>query len=551
MKTIVTMKTNVGINTLLTAAVFTTLAAVWGGVTGTSDLPHPWLSLDRTAKVLHLLCKPPPEAYESGNTWQAVHNLRLFAFLPRHTLSANVSLVNMTSIWNEPRTNPEFSISRASFQGSWTSKLVSLEFVLPVTDKDLGRYFCVVDYIDDNDKLLRFSAQVVVDKDFVFSHVDSAVKNELNFAARVVEAHQVRVTWTKPSQPRFREASVSRVLAGDGGKSIAPSFSLFTTDGNTDYTYGSEVLLTKVSLRDGSSNMSITLYVEGGQHGAAYRYSCRVPYFACMGHNTRFCTCCQQGSNPDRQMCPRSPTDGSPTDGSPTDGSPTDGSPKDCGTFCILFVILLLVFILTIVAIFLYRRCPENACLQNIFTPTGGSAEHKPQYKSVHQHDGTRPVDVPTPADETTSHAADPHHEEREGTTMTLSQPRKQSPKSTPRTEATPHNDKTDHLKTPAPKGNPVVQKLAKRPANLPAGNPDPNLPHSDTVNNNTVLLPPEKIPEDKREDSYRPEPSHFSTDVSEDTSNPKSNTQSLLKIPSQAEPDHTIGSGRSKSDPN
>ncbi|KAL8622407.1 hypothetical protein ACOMHN_041735 [Nucella lapillus] len=380
----------------------------WGGVTGTSHLPKPWLSLDRKAKVLHLVCKTPPEA----SSWEQVHHLKLFAHLTLLNLPYSVSLVNVTNRkMTKPLTNPMYSISWASFQGSWPDKSVSLEFKFPVTDKDLGRYFCVVVYSKSDGIFTEFSTQVDV-KDFVFSHVESAVTNKQNFQVSVVNVHHVRVTWTEPTQSKFSEASVSRVLVRDGGKIIGLYISLITTDGITNYT-GSQVLLTNVSLQGGSSNMSITLYVKEGHYGAAYRYSCWVPYSACTGHNERFCMCCQQSNNPDREMCPLSPGDCSPENCSREDCSREDCSREENRinlTILIVLICFTVLYVVCKIVLWKWPECWNSACA--LIT----TARENPRVCFMRCSSCGCRIDYPTPV-AGTSHEPDPPDGESEGDT--------------------------------------------------------------------------------------------------------------------------------------
>ncbi|KAL8601359.1 hypothetical protein ACOMHN_054652 [Nucella lapillus] len=338
-----------------------TLAAVLGRIQ-TSDLPHPWLSLDRSAKVLRLLCQPPPEAHESDSSWEAIHSLRLLAILPQYNSSGNFSLVNMTSNLKEPQTNSMFSISQASFlsPGTWVSKCVSLKFELPVTVRELGQYFCVVGYWDNNDDPQWFSVRVDVNTNFVFSSVTTP-KKEQNFEVSVVDAHKVHVTWTNPQQSRFKEARVSRKLVGDDGESITPSMSLFTTNGKGDLPYHFQVLLENFTHQDGdSNNMSITLYVKSDPHGPHYCYSCWVFYPACKGQDRLSCSCRrQQSDDPDRQKCSLQ--------------TPQDSENYQTGFHVFLSIslvfFLLFSFCMVVFALFKCNKCQENAWLKKIFKP--------------------------------------------------------------------------------------------------------------------------------------------------------------------------------------
>ena len=246
----------------------------------TDDLPHPWLTENRTAKILELLCRPPATI-----KWDKIYGLKLrFSGLA----ARDVTLASVTTATGIPRRAEVPDIARVGFNGNWNSP--SLSVLMPFTSKDFGEYSCSGQYKEQGSTggtaFPYFNTTFTVNGSLSQSH------NEHHFEVRVIDAHEVRVTWSPPKESKLIQASVSSTLVDKYGKDITAGRSLVTTNGSKTFVYTSGVLLEEFRKPNGDvGKFSMRLYVDSDMCVPHCRYSCDVPYTACFGQDVQFCVC--------------------------------------------------------------------------------------------------------------------------------------------------------------------------------------------------------------------------------------------------------------------
>ena len=253
----------------------------------TDDLPHPWLTENRTATVLELVCRPP-----TNIKMDKIYGLELrFSRLAYR----NMTLALMTTAMEIPRRAEVPDIARVSFNGNWNSP--SLSVLMHFTSEDFGEYSCSGQYKEQGSTgstaSPHFNTNITVNGSRSQSH------NEHNFEVRVIDVHEVLVTWRAPKGSKFIQARVSRTsVVKETGMELSASESLFTTSVEGSFVYNSKVtLLAKFQYpsQDGG-NFSMRLYVKKLHHPYC-RYSCDVVYTGCYGRDVQFCVCSRRNQD--------------------------------------------------------------------------------------------------------------------------------------------------------------------------------------------------------------------------------------------------------------
>jgi len=266
---------------LLLAPLFQPSVGKTTATSTTDDLPHPWLTENRTAKVLKLVCRPPATI-----RWEKIYGLELrFSRLAYR----NVTLALMTTAMEIPRRAEVPDIARVSFNGNWNSP--SLSVLMHFTSEDFGEYSCSGQYKEQGSTggaaFPYFNTNITVN-----GSLSQSPNTEHNFEVRVTDAHEVRVTWSPPKESKLIQASVSSTLVDKDGKDIAAGRSLVTTNGSKTFVYTSRVLLEEFQKPNSDvDNFSMRLYVDSDMCVAHCIYSCDVPYTACFGQGVQFCVC--------------------------------------------------------------------------------------------------------------------------------------------------------------------------------------------------------------------------------------------------------------------
>ena len=264
---------------LLLAPLFQPSVGKTTATSTTDDLPHPWLTENRTAKVLELLCRPP-----ANIKWDKIYDLKL-RFSPQST---EVTLASVTTATEFPSGVEVPDIARVSFNGNWDNP--SLSVLMPFTSKDSGEYSCSGQYKEQGST--GGTAYPYFNTTITVNGLQSQPRKKHNFEVRLTDAHEVRVTWSPPKEPQSIQASVSSTLVDKDGKDLVAGRSLVTTNGAKTFVYTSRVLLEEFRKPNGDvDNFSMRLYVDSDMCDPYCRYSCHVPYKRCYGQDVQFCVC--------------------------------------------------------------------------------------------------------------------------------------------------------------------------------------------------------------------------------------------------------------------
>ena len=121
---------------LLLAPLFQPSVGKTTATSTTDDLPHPWLTANRAAKVLELVCRPP-----ANIKWDEIYGLKLrFSRLA----ARDVTLASVTTATGIPHREKVPDIASVSFNGNWNSPSLSVR--MPFTSEDFGEYSCSGQY---------------------------------------------------------------------------------------------------------------------------------------------------------------------------------------------------------------------------------------------------------------------------------------------------------------------------------------------------------------------------------------------------------------------